>query len=238
VDDWSFLRINTNGVVTNWSTIRGLNEEKKLCVVQQTTNGFTQGEMFFGMPLNGVIGKISADGTQTNLNWAVLTTNNLAANSLIRGSLYIDQTGIFDRDLIAVTGGEADEGGEVWRITSPGNATLLAAITNDYQPHLEGVITLPNTPSNWGPWAGKTVAGAESKTPPLIHTIGTNGKVASFALGIEPEERADELHWRHARNARRAKFACDEVFHCPLGSGRFGIHNPRHCGPLVCKSRV
>lgn len=188
VDDWSFLRVNTNGVVTNWSTIKGLNEEKKICVVQATTNGFTAGEMYFGTPVNGVIGKVSADGTQTNLSWAVLTTNNLAANSLIRGSLYIDRTGIFGHDLIAVTGGSSFEGGEVWRVNASGSATLLANITNSSFPHLEGVITLTNDVQKWGPWAGKIITGAEAKTPPLIHTVATNGVVADFDLGIAPED--------------------------------------------------
>jgi hypothetical protein len=188
VDDWSFVRINSNGVVTNWSTIKHLNEEKKICVVQTTANGFTQGEMYFGTPVNGIIGKVSADGTTTNSSWAVLTTNNAAANSLIRGSLYIDQTGIFGHDLIAVTGGNFDEGGEVWRINSTGGATLLLDMSQATNRHLEGVITLPNDEAKWGPWAGKAVFGAESKIPPVIHSLDTNGIVADFNLGIEPED--------------------------------------------------
>jgi hypothetical protein len=186
VADWSFLRINSNGVVTNWTGITNLDEEKKLAVVQQTAGGFTAGEIFFGTGVDGVIGKTSADGSVTNLNWLTLT-NEINA-TLFRGSFYVDQTGIFSNNLIAVTGGGSDQGGEVWRITSSGNATLIVALTNQLSPHLEGVITLTNDVAKWGPWAGKILSGAESKIPPQIHSIDTNGIVESFALGIAPED--------------------------------------------------
>jgi hypothetical protein len=185
-DDPSFLRIDSNGVVTAWSGITNLTEEKKIAVVKTTANGFTQGEMFFGTGINGVIGWLSADGTVSNLNWITLT--NETTETLFRGSLYVDQTGIFSNALIAVTGGSADQGGEVWRIHSRTNATRLANITNSTTPHLEGVITLTNDVQKWGPWAGKIITGAESKVPPLIHGIDTNGVVTSFDLGIEPED--------------------------------------------------
>src|SRR5207247_2069038 len=89
----NFMRVNASGVVTNWSGVRGLEEEKKLATVKTTANGFTAGEMFFGTGVNGVIGKISADGSVSNLNWGILTTNTATTESLIRGSLYVDQTG-------------------------------------------------------------------------------------------------------------------------------------------------
>jgi hypothetical protein len=47
---------------------------------------------------------------------------------------------------------------------------------------------LTNDVQKWGPWAGKIITGAEAKIPPLIHAIGTNGIVESFALGIAPED--------------------------------------------------
>jgi hypothetical protein len=184
--NYNFFRISSNGVVTNWSGITNQNEEKKIGVIKTSTNGFVAGETFFGVDVDGVIGKISADGTVTNLNWVTLT--NSIQPTLFRGGFHQDGTGIFGYDLIAVTGGASNQGGEIWRITSSGIATLLAHATNIDQRHLEGVVTLTNDVSKWGPWAGKILTGAESQTPPLIFAVDTNGVVSSFALGIEPED--------------------------------------------------
>ncbi len=181
----SFIRVDTNGFPTNWSGVHGLTEEVKVATVKKTASGFTNGEMYFGTGVNGVIGKLSADGSVSNLNWGVLTTNQMTTESLLRGGLYVDRSGSFGGDLIAVTGNRPDEGGGVWRINSSGNATPLANITNT---HLEGVITLTYDVQKWGPWAGKIITGAESLSPPLVYAVDTNGTVTSFALGIEPED--------------------------------------------------
>jgi len=53
---------------------------------------------------------------------------------------------------------------------------------------LEGVITLTNDSTRWGPWAGKIVTGAESAIPPAIYTVDTNNNVNALELGIEPED--------------------------------------------------
>jgi len=181
----------TNLVVTNWTRIAGLEDEVKVATVKATAHGFTNGDMYFGTGVNGVIGWLSADGTRSNLNWAVLTTNVTTTESLLRGGLYVDQSGSFSGDLIAVTGNGLDEGGGVWRINSSGSPTQLANIPNT---HLEGVITLTNDTRKWGPWAGKVIAGAESATNefglprPLVYTVATNGAVEAFDLGIAPED--------------------------------------------------
>ena len=180
------MRIDTNGVVTRWSGVNNLIHEMKIATVKITTNGFTQGDMYFGNGTNGQIGKLSADGSISNVNW--ITFTNEAQETLLRGGLYVDQTGIFGNDMIVVTGGSPSQGGEVWRITSTTNATRLANINNDFFRHLEGVITLPNDANKWGPWAGKIITGAESKIPPLIHAIDTNGVVTTFNPGIAPED--------------------------------------------------
>ena len=159
----------------------------KLAIVKNTSNGFTQGDMFFGTFNIGFIGWASADGVSCDNMWKVLTNETTEAR--FRGGFYVDQGGSFGGDLIAVTGGGTQEGGEVWRISSATNAIRLANITNDSLfPHLEGVVTLPNDVTKWGPWAGKIVTGAESKEPPRVHSISTNGTVESFFLGIHPED--------------------------------------------------
>ena len=183
-----FVRIYTNGVSSNtivnaWSTISGLLEEAKLATVKTTANGFTNGDMYFGNNAVTKIGWLSANCTTSNLNWATLTND-----TYIRGGLYLDQSGSFGGDLIAVTGNAqtgTNAGGGVWRIKSSGVTTHIVTITNT---HLEGVITLTNDPAKWGPWAGKIITGAESKSPPEIYAISTNGTYATFQLGIEPED--------------------------------------------------
>ncbi len=174
------VAVATNLIVTNWSGISGLTEEVKLATVKTTANGFTNGEVFFGNNLVAKVGRLSADGTVSNLSFATLTND-----TWIRGGLYIDQSGSFGGDLIAVTGNSFFVGGGVWRIKSSGVTTKLATITNT---HLEGVITLTNDPARWGPWAGKIITGAESSTPPMIVSISTNGVVTTNQLGIGPED--------------------------------------------------
>ena len=57
------------------------------------------------------VGLLSADATVSNLNFAILTND-----TYIRGSLYVDQSGSFGGDVIAVTGDGPTSGGGVWRI--------------------------------------------------------------------------------------------------------------------------
>jgi hypothetical protein len=177
----------TNTVITNWSTNTFMRDETKLAIVKNTANGFIQGDMYYGSGEDGQIGWTSADGNLYDNNWAVLT--NETTETLFRGGFYLDQSGSFGGDLIAVTGGNIDQGGEVWRINSLTNYTRLANITTNLDnPHLEGVVTLTNDVTKWGPWAGKIITGAESHDPPLVITVNTNGSVGYFSLGIHPED--------------------------------------------------
>jgi hypothetical protein len=195
---YNFARIYTNPVVsnsvlvTNWSGAHGAGDEVKLATVKVNASGFTNGDIYFGSG-NG-IGWVSADGTRSNMNWCVLT-NSIVTNALpLRGGLYVDQTGVFSNQLIAVTsdGATSTPKKGVWRVDAQAHPTLL---TNLLTAHLEGVVTLPNDINRWGPWAGKIVTGDEDKIPvPLIYTIDTNGAVAAYdttaliAGGIHPED--------------------------------------------------
>ena len=198
---FNFARINTNlvmsnsvvmtnTVVTNWSGVHDVGNEVKLATVKANAGGFTNGEIYFGS--GAAIGKLSANGTISNLTWCVLT-NSAVTNALpLRGSLYVDQTGVFSNQVIAVTS-DADGSGSqkgVWRVDALGNPTLL---TNLDTLHLEGVITLPNDLNKWGPWAGKIITGDEDKFPPLIYTIATNGAVVPYdTTTLFPEGIATE----------------------------------------------
>jgi len=198
----NFVRVFTNNagelVVSNWTAVSNLTEEIKLAVVKTTTNGFTAGEVFFGTGVNGRVGKLSADALTATSNWATLTPTN-GTSTLLRGGLYVDQTGAFGNDLIVVTGGAANEGGEVWRIGSTTNGSVtnavrLANLTDNANPHLEGVITLDKDALKYGPWAGKIITGAESAVDtngapqPRIYTISTTGVATTNFFGIASED--------------------------------------------------
>jgi hypothetical protein len=190
----NFVRLYTNSsnqlILTNWSGVHGAPDEVKLATVKSTVNGFTNGDMFFGSDTN--VGWLSADGTRSNLTWCTLT-NGVVTNALVlRGGLYVDQTGIWTNNLIAVASDESyilDQKG-VWQVDGQQHPTLVANITAT---HLEGAITLPNT-NAWGPWAGKILTGDEGardevgNSKPIIYSIDTNGVVSGYNLGIAPED--------------------------------------------------
>src|SRR6478735_6200099 len=100
----------TNTLTYPWVTNASLQDEVKLAIVKNTSNGFTQGDMFFGTFDLGFIGWASANGISCDNMWKVLT--NETSEALFRGGFYVDQSGSFGGDLIAVTGGTGDEGGE------------------------------------------------------------------------------------------------------------------------------
>ncbi|MGC8991101.1 MAG: hypothetical protein ACP5MD_13375, partial [Verrucomicrobiia bacterium] len=193
-EPWNFTKISkVNGqiVLSQWSSISGLSDEIKVATVKDSVANFQQGDMFFGYkPKTGStkIGRIYRVGSEvySDLNWAVLEQQNppVSETSPVHGGLWIDRTGLFNYDLIVVTGGLEDEGGRVWRITSnadhsSGTKTVFADITQTYGlTHLEGVITLPDDPAKYGIWAGKIITGDESRTfTPVIYTIDQGANV-------------------------------------------------------------
>jgi hypothetical protein len=95
----------------------------------------------------------------------------------MRGSLYVDRTGVFGGDLIVVT-----TVGEVWRVTSAGVPTMLNAVGV----HLEGMIVVPPFPARFGPLAGKIIAGAEEQS--LLYAFDTTGAFTTYALGVPIED--------------------------------------------------
>jgi hypothetical protein len=99
-------------------------------------------------------------------------------NGLMRGSLYVDRTGIYGGDLIVAT-----TVGEVWRINpNTTAATRIAAVGV----HLEGLITVPNIPVRYGPLAGKIIAGAENEG--LLWVIDAQGNTTTHDFDIAVED--------------------------------------------------
>lgn len=135
--------------------------------------GFNTGNLFTGNGVDGHIAQISSDGLSVLNPWVSLPGDG---NGLLRGSLYVDRTGVFGGDLIAAT-----TAGEVWRVTSAGNPTLLA----DVNVHLEGLSTIPNLPQ-YGPLAGTIIAGAEGVG--LLYSINSSGTVTPYNVGVNIED--------------------------------------------------
>lgn len=168
----NFDRVNSQGTPVPFATVGGWTEEVKIATARDTLGGFAVGDLFTGNGQPGQIARLTNNG-QTVLNpWVVLTPES----GLLRGSLYVDRTGIFGGDLIAVT-----TAGGVWRISASQQATQLANLGV----HLEGVITVPDE-ARYGPWRGKILVGAEEQH--LLWAINPQGTPEATDLGIGPED--------------------------------------------------
>jgi len=95
---------------------------------------------------------------------------------------------VWSNNVIAVTSDEsvlpANRG--VWRIDTDGTTVTPHLIAQINSFHLEGVVTLTNDATQWGPWAGKIITGDEDLS--MIFAVDTNGVTAPYALGIDPED--------------------------------------------------
>lgn len=171
----NFELIQADGTHMPFSTFSGLTEEVKIATVRSgNVGGFTVGDLFTGNGIDGQIVRITDNGATIVNPWVDLPGD---ANGLLRGSMYVDRTGIYGGDMIAVT-----TGGEVWRITAGGTPSLLA----DLDVHLEGVVVVPNIPVRFGPIAGKIIAGAEDQV--MMHAFDATGLVGSYSLGVAIED--------------------------------------------------
>ena len=169
----NFRRVESDGSQFPFSSISGFTNEVKIATVRSgNPGGFATGALFTGNGVDGQIVRIAPDGSSS----AVFVSLPGAGNGLMRGSLYVDRTGVYGGDLIAVT-----TAGEVWRINSAGTPTKI----EDVNTHLEGVITVPNDPK-YGDLAGKIIAGAEGSGQLFI--FDNNGFVASPNVGVNIED--------------------------------------------------
>ncbi|MBK9036832.1 MAG: hypothetical protein IPL61_37215 [Myxococcales bacterium] len=171
----NFERVELDGTHVPFSSERGLTDEVKIATVRSgNVGGFVTGDLFVGNGLDGQITRITDDGATIMNPWVVLPGTG---HGLMRGSLYIDRTGVFGGDLLAVT-----TLGAVWRITSAGAPTMLAAVGV----HLEGMIVVPPFPARFGPLAGKIIAGAEGQG--LLYAFDTTGAYTTYTLGVAVED--------------------------------------------------
>ena len=172
----NFDRILADGSHLPFSDYAGLTDEVKIATARSgNPAGWEPGTLFTGNGIDGQIVKISADGAQITNPWVDLPGLN---NGLMRGSLYVDRTGIFGGDLIVVT-----TTGEIWRINMAGQPTQISPPKGV---HLEGLIVVPNIPVRYGPIAGKIIAGAEEQG--LMWIISPNGDATTIDVGVKIED--------------------------------------------------
>jgi hypothetical protein len=171
----NFERVQADGTHVSFSTVAGFTDEVKIATARPgNPAGFASGTLFTGNGVDGEIAQISPDGTVVLNPWVSLPG---AGNGLMRGSLYVDRTGVYGGDLIVAT-----TGGEVWRVTAAGVPTML----NDVNVHLEGLSTVPNNAAQYGPLAGKIIAGAEGAG--LLYAFDATGAFTTFNVGVAIED--------------------------------------------------
>ena len=154
---YNFETVAQDGTHSQFSTIAGLTNEVKIATSKGASK-FGSGTLFTGTGVNGQIIRINADGTTHSF------INLPGGDGLMRGSMFVDNTGVYNGDLIAVT-----TGGQVWRVDENGAGVLLA----DVNTHLEGLLVLPNDVAKWGAFAGRIIAGAEGSG--ALYTFDDNG---------------------------------------------------------------
>lgn len=129
-------RVEVDGSHVTFSSLTGVTDEVKIATARSgNPAGFNTGELFVGNGVDGQIVRVSPDGSVIDNPWVDLPGS---ANGLMRGSLYVDRTGVFNYNLIVAT-----TDGEVWEVDASGNATMIADLAGV---HLEGLITVPDAP--------------------------------------------------------------------------------------------
>ncbi len=167
--------VNFSGSHVQFSNVSGFTDEVKIATTRSgNPGGLPAGDLFVGNGVDGQIVRITNGGATVINPWVDLPG---AGNGLMRGSLYVDRTGVYGGDVIAVT-----TDGEVWRVSPAGVPTFIA----DVNTHLEGLVTVPNDPGKYGPLAGKIIAGAEDQG--LMYVFDANGFVTTYNLGVNIED--------------------------------------------------
>jgi PKD repeat protein len=150
----NFELVAPDGSHSQFSNVSGLSGEVYIATVRTSAcqGGFSVGEVFTGTGRPGEIARISPDGATALMPWVTLP----GEFGLLEGGLFQDRYCAFGGDLIVVT-----SVGNVWRINSTGTATRIASGAS-FGGFLEGVTTVPNDLTTYGPWAGKVLAGNEN----------------------------------------------------------------------------
>ncbi|HLX69591.1 MAG TPA: LamG-like jellyroll fold domain-containing protein [Verrucomicrobiae bacterium] len=181
-----FKLVSTNGAettfATNLSTVIA-DDEVLMCTVRDTLGDFNIGDIFVGDVNGNVTGpskiwRITNGFTMTDLNYWINLTNN--GGGVV--TAYVDRTGVWGGNLIAVT-----MGGEVWRINSQGQSNLVAQLQGSYSYDDGALTTIPNDSAKYGPWAGRILVGWSTTDGGSysIYAIDTNGVVVNYPVELQ-----------------------------------------------------
>ena len=173
----NFELIQADGAHANFSNVSGVSGELKIATARDdgfgvSLAGFKPGDLFTSTDTPGVVARVASDGGTVQNPWATLT----GETGLVTG-LYVDRTGIYGGDVIAIT-----TSGGIWRINPNGLATQVALLGTA----LTGVVTIPDAPEKYGPWSGKILAGAKEQG--LIYAVDSNGSVVTYTLNLNPAD--------------------------------------------------
>lgn len=147
---YNFELIAADGSRAQFSSISNLTDEVKIATVKQaSTSKWPLGTFFTGSGVSGHVVRVSADGNTIQNPWV-----SLGNVGLLRGSSFVDDTGVWQFNLIVCT-----TDGYIFEIEPTGVFRQLLSVGT----HLEGLVVLPNNPAKWGPFAGAILAGAEDQ---------------------------------------------------------------------------
>ncbi len=173
----NFETVAANGTRATFSNVAGLTGELLIATSRDegqgmSRGGFPAGELFTSTPAAGVIARVSASGATVQNPWVTLPGETGAI-----GGLYLDRTGVYGGDLLAVT-----TTGNVWRVKSTAQSTKVAGLSTP----LAGVTSVPEDPDRYGPWSGKILVGAKNLSQ--IYAIDLNGVATSLPLDVQPQD--------------------------------------------------
>ncbi len=174
----NFETLDADGTHRPHSNVAGLTGGLKLATARDdgagmTRGGFRPGELFSGTGVPGVIARISPDAALVQNPWVTLAGDG----DQTIGGLFVDRTGVFGGDLIAVTAA-----GDVWRINSAGVAARIASLGTPP----EGVTTIADDATKYGPWAGRILVGAREQG--TVYAIDAQGNSTSYQLGLNASD--------------------------------------------------
>ena len=146
-----------------------------------TTGGFNTGDIFCSTGIPGRIARLSGDGTNVNPDWEDLPGESTKGPQSwqgqdLFGGFCVDQTGLWNGDLFV-----SCWSGDVWEITSKKQATLLCTLPF----YVQDILTLPNDPVHYGPWAGKLLICVPCLNG--FYTYDHTGKLTFYSTGIHME---------------------------------------------------
>ncbi len=173
----NFEAVATDGSRAAFSNVAGLDGDVLIATSRDegqgmSRGGFPAGELFASTGVPGAIARVNASGATVQNPWVTLTNETGAISGL-----YLDRTGVFGGDLLAVT-----TTGGVWRVNAAAEATKVAGLDT----RLAGVASLPDDPDRYGPWSGKILAGAKDQS--LVYAIDAQGQSISLAVDVQPQD--------------------------------------------------